>query len=61
MPAVLQGITYLVPARYYVVVTRGIMLKGVGPATLWVPTVFMILFATLSVLGATRIFRKEIR
>jgi ABC-2 type transport system permease protein len=28
MPAVLQGITYLVPARYFLVALRGIVLKG---------------------------------
>jgi len=60
MPVILQSITYLVPARYFIEITRGIMLKGVGRETLWIPTVFMILFATVSVLGATRIFRKEI-
>lgn len=30
MPTWLQGITYLVPARYYLVALRGIVLKGAG-------------------------------
>ncbi|MCB1625846.1 MAG: ABC transporter permease, partial [Pseudomonadales bacterium] len=30
MPKALQALTYLVPARYFLVVTRGIFLKGVG-------------------------------
>ena len=34
MPALLQAITYLVPARYYLVILRGIILKGEGLATL---------------------------
>ena len=60
MPLVLQGITYLVPARYFVVVTRGIFLKGVGIHTLWVEGVAMIAFASVGLLLATKVFRKEI-
>ncbi len=60
MPAVLQGISFLVPARYYVVVARGILLKGVGPEVLWVQSLFMVLFALVGFVLAMRIFRKEI-
>jgi ABC-2 type transport system permease protein len=60
MPVVLQGLTYLVPARYYITATRGVMLKGVGPGSLWTPTVFMLVFAAASLLLARRAFRKEI-
>ena len=35
MPAALQVVTYLVPARYFLVALRGIVLKGVGLATIW--------------------------
>ena len=60
MPPVLQAVTYLVPARYYVVVARGIMLKGVGPEVLWVQSAFMIVFAIAGLGLATRVFRKEV-
>jgi ABC-type multidrug transport system permease subunit len=30
MPVAIQAFTYLVPARYFVAVLRGIFLKGVG-------------------------------
>ncbi|MBW3552717.1 MAG: ABC transporter permease [Gemmatimonadetes bacterium] len=60
MPPLLQGITYLVPARYYITATRGVMLKGVGPETLWVQAAFMVGFAALGLFAATRVFRKEI-
>ena len=60
MPEVLQGVTYLVPARYYVVVARGIMLKGVGPDVLWIQSVFMIVFAVAGLALAARVFRKEV-
>jgi ABC-2 type transport system permease protein len=35
MPAVIQPITYLIPLSYFVVILRGIFLKGVGLETLW--------------------------
>ena len=60
MPRVLQAITYLVPARYFVVVTRGIFLKGVGIDVLWVQGLLMVAFAVLGLGLATRSFRKEI-
>jgi ABC-2 type transport system permease protein len=60
MPFVLRGITYLVPARYYVTVTKGIFLKGVGVQTLWIEGVAMIAFACVGILLATKMFKKEI-
>jgi len=35
MPRVIQALTYLIPLRYYLVIVRGIFLKGVGLETLW--------------------------
>ena len=60
MPGPLRAVTYLVPARYFVVVTRGIFLKGVGIDVLWVQGLLMVGFAVLGLGLATRAFRKEI-
>ncbi|MGH7546085.1 MAG: ABC transporter permease [Gemmatimonadota bacterium] len=60
MPPVLQAVTYLVPARYFLVVTRGIFLKGVGVEVLRVQGLLMIVFAALGLALATKIFKKEI-
>ena len=35
MPAVIQPVTYLIPLRYFLVIVRGIFLKGVGLDLLW--------------------------
>lgn len=35
MPKVLQYVTYLIPLRYFLVIVRGIFLKGVGLSILW--------------------------
>lgn len=60
MPPVLQGVTFLVPARYFVTVTRGIFLKGVGAGVLWPEAVLMLAYAVLGLGLATRAFRKEL-
>ena len=35
MPEVIQPVTYLIPLRYYLVIVRGLFLKGVGLDVLW--------------------------
>jgi len=60
MPAPLEAITWLVPARYFLVVTRGIFLKGVGADVLRVQGLLMIAFAVAGIVAATRVFRKEL-
>jgi ABC-2 type transport system permease protein len=60
MPLPLRLVTYLVPARYFLVVTRGIFLKGVGPEVLWPQGLLMLLFAVAGLGLAARAFRKEL-
>jgi ABC-2 type transport system permease protein len=35
MPAAIQPVTYLIPLTYYLVIVRGIFLKGIGLDLLW--------------------------
>jgi ABC-2 type transport system permease protein len=35
MPPVIQWVTYAIPLRYFLVIVRGIFLKGVGWDILW--------------------------
>ncbi len=42
MPRALRAFTFLIPARYFVVVTRGIFLKGVGIPVLHVQGLLMV-------------------
>ena len=53
-------LTYLIPARYFLVVVRGVFLKGVGPAVLWPEALLMLLFAAGTLTLATRAFKKEL-
>jgi ABC-2 type transport system permease protein len=60
MPVVLRVISAIVPARYFIVVLRGLFLKGVGVQVLWLQGFAMILFAAGGLTLAVRSFRKEI-
>lgn len=61
MPAVLQAITYAVPARYFLTALRGILLKGVGIEMFWRDLVALAVFATLVLGLASLRLRREWR
>jgi ABC-2 type transport system permease protein len=52
MPVVLQWMTFADPLRYFLIVLRGVFLKGVGFSVLWPQMASMALFAAL-ILGAS--------
>lgn len=60
MPLVLRAISNVVPAKYFIVVLRGIFLKGVGLQVLWAQGIAMLVFAVGGLTLAVRSFRKEI-
>ncbi|HEX9190367.1 MAG TPA: ABC transporter permease, partial [Vicinamibacteria bacterium] len=60
MPEVLQLVTYLVPARYFLVILRGIILKGEGLATYWPQVGALALYGVATVaLASLRLTRRE--
>jgi drug efflux transport system permease protein len=61
MPVVIQALTYVVPARYFLVALRGVILKGSGLGPYWRDVLFLSLFAT-AVLGVSyfRLTRREV-
>ena len=60
MPHAVRAITYLVPARYFIVCLRGIFMKGVGIETLWPDVLLLIIFSCIAVFFAARRFKKKI-
>jgi ABC-2 type transport system permease protein len=60
MPAVVQAFTYLIPARYFITITKGIFLKGVGLEVLAVEVLFLLLYAAIVFWFATRKLRQKI-
>ena len=60
MPAVLQIVSYAVPARFYLVVLRGVILKGAGLAPYWDQLAYLATYALLvTALAAVRMARRE--
>jgi ABC-2 type transport system permease protein len=60
MPTVVQAFTYLVPARYFLVVVRSIILKGVGIEVFWTQVIFLAGFALLTIGLAASRFKKRL-
>lgn len=54
MPAALQAFTYVVPARYFLIALRGILLKGAGLGTIWIDLLALAGYAT-AVIGLASI------
>jgi ABC-2 type transport system permease protein len=42
LPQPLQWLSYVVPARWFLTIVRGIMIKGAGLATLWQETLILV-------------------
>src|SRR5688500_1442744 len=59
MPAALQAITYAVPARYFLIALRAIVLKGVGIAVFWRDIVALVVFAALVLSLASLRLKRE--
>jgi ABC-2 type transport system permease protein len=54
MPLIIQGITYIIPARYLIVIIKGISLKGIGLTILWTQVLFLFAFAALILFVGTK-------
>ncbi|HEY2980903.1 MAG TPA: ABC transporter permease, partial [Anaerolineales bacterium] len=60
MPKFLQIISYAIPLRYFLVIIRALLLKGVGADALWNEIGALALFAVI-ILGAAALrFRKRL-
>jgi len=60
MPRVLQLVTYLVPARYFLEILRGIFLKGVGLRVLWMDVIWLLIFSMVMVFISAVKFQKKL-
>lgn len=60
MPKILQFYTYLFPARYFVEISRGIVMKGVGLDILWPQLTMLVLYTAVVFTVTTRFFRKKV-
>ena len=60
MPEVVQAFTYLNPLRYFLIIIRGIFLKGVGVAILWPQILALFVLGSLVLTMAVRRFHKNL-
>ncbi|MBI1807150.1 MAG: ABC transporter permease [Ignavibacteria bacterium] len=60
MPVFIQYVTYLIPLKYFIVIIRGIFLKGVGIAELWHQAVVLFLFGVAILSMSVMRFRKKL-
>jgi ABC-2 type transport system permease protein len=60
MPPTIRPVTYLIPVRYYLVIVRGVMLKGVGLETLWREAVALVLLGSVILAIAVLRSRKTV-
>lgn len=60
MPTWLRLISYAIPLRYFLIISRGIILKGIGLNSLWGEVIALLIFA-IAVMGAASLrFRKSL-
>lgn len=57
MPVVIQAVTYFIPAKYFLVALRAIILKGTGIAAFWDQALFLAGFAVLTLALSVAKFR----
>ncbi len=56
MPRALQWVANIVPAKWFVLIARGIMLKGVGLSYLWPQTLVLVGMAAVLLVASARSF-----
>jgi ABC-2 type transport system permease protein len=60
MPRILQVLSNIVPAKWFIVVARGIMLKGVGLEHLWKETLVLTGMTMAFMIIAVRSFKARV-
>ena len=60
MPVLLQAVSRVIPARYFVSVLKGIFLKGNPVRILIADAIYLVIFGAIVFLAANRAFKKKI-
>ena len=60
MPPAIQYVTYLIPLRYFLVIVRGLFLRGVGLEVLWPQVLAMAAFGVVIFALGLAVFRKHL-
>ena len=57
MPEVLQWISTIVPATWYIIILKGVMLKGVGIALLWKETILLLVMTLFYIIVSIKKYK----
>lgn len=57
MPVVLQYLSHLVPAKWFLIIIRGIMLKGTGIEYFWMETLILVLMMVVLLVSSIKAFK----
>lgn len=60
MPVLLQWVTLVIPARYFIEINRGIYLKGIGIAYLYPQYTALLIIGAAVMIYSIRRFHKQI-
>ncbi len=60
MPAVIQLVTYVFPARYFVSILKGVFLRGVGWQVLWLEVALLTVYGAVILVFAARKLRQKV-
>lgn len=60
MPVILQAISYLIPLRYFLIIARGIVLKGVGMESISFEVMLLAIYGVVIMSLAAFRFRKKL-
>jgi ABC-2 type transport system permease protein len=59
MPWVLQVLSNATPTKFFIIVIRDVMVKGLGPDVFWREILYMLLFAFITIAIAARILSQQ--
>ncbi len=60
MPVIIQYITYLIPLKYFIIIIRGIVIKGLGFYDLWQETVVLFVMGVVILILSSMRFSKKL-
>jgi ABC-2 type transport system permease protein len=60
MPLLLRLVSYIIPLRYYLIIIRALLIKGVGAGAIWPEILALTLFGILIMSAASVRFRKRL-
>lgn len=58
MPTIIQYVSNITPAKFYIVILRAILLRGVGISAFWEQLIYLLIFGSIFIVFATIVNKK---